>query len=79
VAKRKTFEQIIKGLHETKTFTVHRGGLEHRSSNTIYFNCPFCGVEVKAYVWSLCGGGKRCECGAFHVGSATSYKAIEEV
>ena len=26
--------------------------------------CPFCKATVTAYVWSLSGGGKRCDCGA---------------
>lgn len=26
--------------------------------------CPFCGDSVRAYLWSLAGSGKRCECGA---------------
>lgn len=33
----------------------------------ILIRCPFCRSESWAYVWSLCGGGKRCEykpCGA---------------
>lgn len=77
MAKRKTFEQIIRGPHETKQFTVKNRGLEYRSSNTIYFDCPFCGVEMKAYLWSLNGSGKRCGCGAFHLGSGVSHKAKE--
>jgi hypothetical protein len=28
--------------------------------------CPFCGVTTEAYLWSLAGSGKRCECGAVH-------------
>jgi len=31
-----------------------------------YIKCPFCGAEVRAYVWSLAGGGKKCTCGALH-------------
>ena len=26
--------------------------------------CPFCDTVTEAYVWSLAGSGKRCECGA---------------
>lgn len=26
--------------------------------------CPFCQADVKCYVWSICGAGKRCDCGA---------------
>jgi hypothetical protein len=33
----------------------------------IFFDCPFCGIEVAAYAWSMAGhGGKHCGCGAFH-------------
>ena len=35
----------------------------------ILIRCPFCLSEFWAYVWSLCGGGKKCEnlaCGALH-------------
>jgi hypothetical protein len=31
--------------------------------------CPFCGTVSRAFVWSLCGGGKVCinrKCGAKH-------------
>lgn len=34
--------------------------------NEVYITCPFCGVETLAYLWSLAGGGKRCQCGAKH-------------
>ena len=33
---------------------------EHGRS-TIFVECPFCGRENVAYMWSFCGGGKRCE------------------
>lgn len=28
-----------------------------------YFNltCPFCGTHNRAYIWSIAGGGKKCE------------------
>lgn len=35
-----------------------------RTQTTIDAACPFCGAAVTLYVWSLCGGGKRCACGA---------------
>lgn len=37
--------------------------------------CPFCRGEVWAYVWSLCGGGKRCDCGAMLTRSGAYTKA----
>ena len=30
----------------------------------VAITCPFCGDEVIAYVWSLAGSGKKCDCGA---------------
>ncbi len=50
---------------------VNRAGAERdasgrRTQRIVWFDCPFCGVEVKGYVWSLNGGGKRCACGALH-------------
>ena len=39
-----------------------------------YITCPYCNAEVKAYIWSLCGGGKRCPCGAVHGGYGMSRK-----
>lgn len=42
---------------------------EYRRPNgrsTILLRCPFCGLDVIAYIWSLCGSGKRCDCGALH-------------
>jgi len=53
---------------ETRYISVKRKGLEAPSSATLYFNCPFCNVEVKAYLWLLSGGGKRCDCGALFTG-----------
>lgn len=26
--------------------------------------CPFCKADVRTYLWSRCGSGKRCTCGA---------------
>lgn len=35
---------------------------------TLMIICPFCGTHVRAYEWSLAGGGKKCLCGALHTG-----------
>lgn len=69
-----TFEDTWKWpeLLDQRHIEVHKTGLEHKSSNTIYFHCPFCTIEVKAYVWSWTGGGKRCECGALFTGRSGS-------
>lgn len=43
-----------------------------------YITCPFCQAQVKAFIWSLCGGGKKCDCGAKHGGFGLTYKPIIE-
>lgn len=45
----------------------------------ILIECPFCGAEVWAFVWSLAGSGKRCPCGALHgsLGTTKELKAEE--
>jgi len=68
------FDDIHKVNCETRKIEVHRDGLEHPSSRIIYFNCPWCKNEVKAYVWSMCGGGKRCDCGAIFGSYGRGYK-----
>lgn len=40
----------------------------------ILIECPFCQAEVWAYVWSLCGGGKRCDCRAMLTGRGAYSK-----
>jgi len=51
---------------ETRRFT-QRDGIHRMGRSTILITCPFCGVEVEAFVWSLAGSGKRCPgCGAKH-------------
>ena len=65
---------------ERRRITIHGHGLEHRSSTTIYFNCVFCGTEIKAYMWSLYGCGKRClKCEAFYTGSGYGIQWKDKV
>lgn len=47
--------------------------------NSIVLVCPFCLHPVKAYVWSLCGSGKRCACGAMHTGYGSRRPTEDEV
>lgn len=35
----------------------------------VEIECPFCGTRFWAFIWSISGGGKKCEnkaCGAMH-------------
>lgn len=61
---------------DERVFQVKSERLEPPSSVVWYFTCPFCTSEVKAYLWSLSGGGKRCECGAYfnRMGQARHWK-----
>lgn len=49
---------------ERRPLEVYDEDVEPPSSRVVFFACPFCDTSVKAYVWSLAGGGKRCGCGA---------------
>jgi hypothetical protein len=64
-----TWNDVTAGLVddtiERRQITLRRVGLERPSSVIWYIECPFCNSDVKAYLWSLSGGGKRCDdCGA---------------
>ena len=44
-----------------------RWGFDSRfGRSTVRIDCPFCGETTKAYLWSLAGSGKKCQCGAKH-------------
>ena len=68
------FTDIRRDDCERRDYEVHRRELEAPSSRVVYFDCPWCAVEVKAFVWSLTGGGKRCECGALFGGRGVGHK-----
>jgi len=72
--RRKTsFSDIRKGAEERK-FQVHTQYVERPSSIVWEFACPWCGDDVKAYLWSMSGGGKRCLCGAIFSSCGYGYK-----
>ena len=42
----------------------------------VLIRCPFCRSEFWAFVWSISGGGKKCEnkdCGAMHTSYGIAY------
>ena len=69
-----TFKDIRAPECEVRPLEIIRRGLEAPSSRVVYFDCPWCKVEIKAYVWSICGGGKRCRCGALFGSGGRGYK-----
>lgn len=77
MAYKTKFEDQHKPNCERRKYTIHAHSLERPSSRIVYFHCPYCNIEIKAYVWSLCGGGKRCECGAIFGSKGVGYKLQE--
>lgn len=61
-----------------RRFTV----LERRwqmGKSRIFIECPFCGTRFWAYLWSLAGGGKKCEnkkCGAKHSSWGDAFPVV---
>lgn len=53
-------------MTEVRAYRVVRQGMTAPSSRWSEIKCPFCGSVVRAYHWSLAGGGKKCTCGAKH-------------
>lgn len=45
--------------------------------STIDIECPFCGEEATAFLWSLAGGGKKCVCGALMTNDGIATKGKE--
>lgn len=45
---------------ETRHFTYSAGVATNTGQVPVTFSCPFCSSTVSTWLWSLCGGGKRC-------------------
>lgn len=58
------FDSVYGPEFDERPYKVHKTDIEPPSSIAVYFNCPWCRVEIKAYVWSFAEVGKRCGCGA---------------
>lgn len=56
--------------------------LRHRSEmgkSRVEIECPFCRTRFWAFIWSISGGGKRCEnkeCGAKHASFGVAYPVV---
>lgn len=58
---------------EQRTYQTH-GLTSEMGRSSVLAVCPFCSATVKAYLWSLAGGGKRCGCGALLGSSGNAYQ-----
>lgn len=63
---------------ETAQWTCDGDHPQANGRTYTYITCPFCRASVRAYIWSLTGGGKRCTCGALHGGRGQSYRWAPE-
>ena len=61
-------------MPDTKQYTVTACRPDANGRTVVYIKCPYCGAEVRAYVWSLAGCGKRCSCGVKFNGFGTATK-----
>jgi hypothetical protein len=51
----------VNKVDDVREHSVHSHRSQHGKSSVIIV-CPFCGQETVAYLWSLAGSGKICEC-----------------
>jgi hypothetical protein len=76
----RSYQKTIKGKEYliTEEYRQYESfGYRSRFGNSSKeIKCPFCFRVVTAYIWSLYGCGKRCDCGAIHSSWAT-YKEIK--
>lgn len=63
----------MKAVLRQKDFTTS-GKTSAMGRTTVMIHCPFCATDVIAYLWSLCGSGKKCACGAKFNGYGTATK-----
>lgn len=77
MAKGPTWAEIGDPKNDNRIEERDSGGYTRKISQMgktrVMLTCPFCKYELWAYLWSLAGGGKRCQCGALCGGSGTFH------
>lgn len=63
---------------EVRDYAASRGHARASGRSFMIISCPFCGANVKAFIWSIRGGGKRCDCGAMHSWIGHTYRIKAE-
>lgn len=62
---------------EQRLYVTRREVRRPRGGSYAIIECPFCGCETEARLWSLAGSGKRCSgCGAVHSGRPGTPVAV---
>ena len=78
IKERKLRERGMNESRESKEHNVYEGSREHGRS-TVFIECPFCGEQTEAYVWSLNGSGKKCwKCKAVHTGMGMTVRKLKK-
>jgi hypothetical protein len=77
--KEKEMNMTINDGNAKKVIPKYRNHKKYRGvsefgKSTCIIECPYCGVETEAYVWSLAGCGKKCSCGAMHSSINITYE-----
>lgn len=62
-------------IRETRPFTTSNR-IDRVGKTTIECLCPFCAQTTTAYLWSISGTGKLCECGAKFASHGQAYKLV---
>ena len=77
MTRKTTWNDTNKPGCEERAFTTALGASTMGRSR-VYISCPFCHSTVKAYLWSLSGSGKRCDCGALFGARGIAYRLSGE-
>lgn len=76
------FEDVYLGLQrgQVEQRKYERYGMVSRPGrSSVMIVCPFCRLHFEAFMWSLNGGGKRCDCGALHDSKGNAFAWVSTV
>lgn len=73
---------MIQMRNQTREWVASASGADadvtgRKTQKTCMTKCPFCGAQVKLYLWSLAGKGKLCLCGAIFYTGGRCDKVVE--
>lgn len=71
---RTTWGDIHDPNTERRSYVVNSQSLAPPSSIVYNITCPFCESAMRVHLWSLCGSGKRCTCGALFGSLGMAYR-----
>lgn len=75
------FSDMLSNRVETREWQCGRQHARPNGRSFVVLRCPFCGGDQEVKVWSLRGGGKRCElpdCGAMFGSNGRAFRLADE-